>query len=233
MLLTVNNLGKEFTLHLQQKRKIKAISKVSFALNQGEFMCLLGPSGAGKSTILKCIYRTYLPSQGEIIYAAPKGLIHLEKAPEETILELRQKDIGYVSQFLKVLPRISALEIVAKPLLDLGTDKETAYAKAQEMLLLLGIKKSLHQVSPFTFSGGEQQRVNIAKGIIAPKRLLLLDEPTASLDRERKKIVIHLLSQLKQQGITMIGIFHELDLVDKIADKFLDLKEVSNESNFS
>lgn len=218
--IQVNNLKKEFRLYLQNNRRILAFDSISFSLNKGEFLAILGPSGAGKSTILKCIYRTYLPTAGEIILQKEDGTITcVHNALENEIIELRKYEIGYVSQFLKALPRISALDLVAKPLFDLGVEKDVAREQAKEMLLYLGIKEELHNVSPLTFSGGEQQRVNIAKAIIAPKKLLLLDEPTASLDIAKKRLVKGLLKKLKEKGITVIGIFHETDLIADIIDK--------------
>ncbi len=226
MKLIVDKLSKKFKLHLQNSREISAVTDVSFSLKKGEFLSIIGPSGSGKSTILKCIYRTYLPTDGEIkFFKEDSQILNLHNATEDEVIKLRRGEIGYISQFLKVLPRVATLDIVAKPLIDIGVKESEAKEEARELLLYLGIKRELHDISPLTFSGGEQQRVNIAKEIIAPKKLLLVDEPTASLDEERKKLVVQLFKKLKEQNITIISIFHELDLINKITDKFLKLDE--------
>jgi len=229
--LRVYNLEKKFKLHTQRGKTIKVLNSISFNLKQGEFLTIIGPSGVGKSTILKCIYRTYKPTSGEIILTKDNGEnINLHSIEDDEILEIRKKELGYVSQFLRVLPRVSTLKLVAKPLLELGVAEKEARERAQELLLLLGIKESLHDLSPLTFSGGEQQRVNIARAIIAPKRLLLLDEPTASLDERRKKIVIDILKKLREKDkVTIIGIFHEFDLIKDVSDRFLKIGSFYNE----
>jgi alpha-D-ribose 1-methylphosphonate 5-triphosphate synthase subunit PhnL len=224
MKIIVENLTKKFILHLQNSREIVAFDSVSFSLRKGEFLSLIGPSGSGKSSVLKSIYRTYLPTNGKIIFFKEnEEKVNLDKATENEIIHLRKDEIGYVSQFLNVLPRISTLDIVSKPLIDTGVKEEEAKERAKDILLYLGIKRELHDISPLTFSGGEQQRVNIAKAVIAPKKLILLDEPTASLDDNRKKIVIDMLKELKKRDITIISVFHDVDLVKSITDKFIRL----------
>ena len=193
---------------------------MSFSLKDGEFMGITGPSGAGKSTIVKCIYRTYLPCRGKILYRSQDGReIDLATAPEREIIKLRHKEIGYVSQFLKVIPRIPAREILVEELTRRGWDEEEAQDRAAEYLGMMNISRPLWDTSPSTFSGGEQQRVNVARALITQPRLLLLDEPTASLDSESKKIVIQALLQLKKQGTTIIGIFHDAELMKRLVDR--------------
>jgi alpha-D-ribose 1-methylphosphonate 5-triphosphate synthase subunit PhnL len=151
--------------------------------------------------------------------------LDIAKASESEILHLRKEHLGYVSQFLQVLPRISAVDIVAQALIEKGESENKAKDKAKEMLAFLNIKEELFDISPLTFSGGEQQRVNIAKGIIAPKSVLLLDEPTASLDKTNTNKVIDKLLEIKKDGVTMIGIFHDMDCMKRISDKIYDMKE--------
>jgi len=224
--LKVRNLSKTFTMHNLGSILIKGFEDISFDVKQGEFLSLFGPSGMGKSSILKSLYRTYITTSGDIFYAIDsKHTINISKASESEILALRKNEIGYISQFLHVLPRISCVNIVAEPLIEKGESENSAKEKAREMLSYLSIKEELFDISPLTFSGGEQQRVNIAKGIIAPKSLLLLDEPTASLDNHNTQKVIDKLQELKRSGVTMVGIFHSKDAMEQISDNIYDLKE--------
>jgi alpha-D-ribose 1-methylphosphonate 5-triphosphate synthase subunit PhnL len=206
---------------------IPAFSDISFNIGKGEFLAIIGPSGAGKSSILKCIYRTYLPTSGHIFYLSRLyGLIDLVDAPERKIINLRAQEIGYVSQFLKVIPRVPALDVVAGRMLPLGYSVETAREQAGKLLTELQIPENLWYAYPVTFSGGEQQRINLARSFITRPRLLLLDEPTASLDEKTKSVVIEILKQMKGKGTTMIGIFHDLDTMGKLADDVLDMSHM-------
>jgi alpha-D-ribose 1-methylphosphonate 5-triphosphate synthase subunit PhnL len=224
--LKVHNLSKIFTMHNLGGIHITGFEGINFEVKKGEFLSLFGPSGMGKSSILKSLYRTYISTGGDIIYALDsKHTINITQASESEILMLRKNEIGYISQFLQVLPRVSCVDIVAEPLVEKGESDSSAKAKAREMLGYLGIKEELFDISPLTFSGGEQQRVNIAKGIIAPKSLLLLDEPTASLDKPNTQKVIDKLQELKRSGVTMVGIFHDKEAMEQISDKIYDLKE--------
>ena len=225
--LEVKNLKKTFTVHTQGSVEVKGFEDINFKLKQGEFLSLFGPSGAGKSSILKTLYRTYNTTSGEINFYKDNGsIVNISNSTESEILNLRKNDLGYVSQFLQILPRISAVDVVATELIQKGESEEVAKEKAKEMLDYLSIKEELFNLSPLTFSGGEQQRVNIAKGIIAPKSLLLLDEPTASLDKNNTLKVIDKLQDLKKQGVSMVGIFHDQDAMEMISDKIYKLKRV-------
>jgi len=231
--LLVKNLSKEFTVYTRGGLKINGYENINFELQRGEFLSLYGPSGLGKSSILKALFRTYTTTRGEIIFEKQNGEItDIASASESEILHLRKESIGYVSQFLQVLPRISAVDIVAQPLIEKGELEEVSKEKAKEMLSFLNIKEELFDVSPLTFSGGEQQRVNIAKGIIAPKSLLLLDEPTASLDKANINKVIDKLLEIKKDGVSMVGIFHDLDCMRRISDKVFDMKEKKYANNY-
>jgi alpha-D-ribose 1-methylphosphonate 5-triphosphate synthase subunit PhnL len=219
-MLRVNDLIKVFNVHILGDKVIKGCNAVSFSVPKGCFLGLSGPSGVGKSSILKCIYRTYLPTSGEVWYDSLLfGRVNLAEIKDNMIIDIRHKEIGYVSQFLKVIPRVSAVDIVADPLLKKnGISVMEAKKKAQELLERLEIPAHLFDAYPATFSGGEQQRINIARAIIWKPRLLLLDEPTASLDSHSVSIVVALLKELRAQGTSMIGIFHDQELMTAITD---------------
>lgn len=225
--LCVDTLHKSFTLHNRGGVKVQGFRDISFSLRCGQLLALTGPSGAGKSSILKTIYRTYLSDGGSVRFRRKDGsVVDLANCPENKILHLRRREIGFVTQFLKVLPRISALDAVAAPLIEIGCAVEEARELARTMLAKLGIRPELFELSPLTFSGGEQQRVNIARGIIAPKDLILLDEPTASLDEHSSEIVLSLLEDLKEQKIAMIGIFHDRRKIERIGDQVLEVGRI-------
>lgn len=219
-MLTVENLSKQFTLHILNGKRLDACRDVSFTVPTGRFLGLAGPSGAGKSTVLKCIYRTYLPSNGSVRYESPNyGAVDLATLPEREVIDIRTREMGYVSQFLKVVPRVSALDVVMEPILARNNvAREEARERAVQLLKRLRIPENLFDAYPATFSGGEQQRVNIAHGVSWRPRLLLLDEPTASLDRESVGIVVEILKELRSEGTTMIGIFHDHDLMASVTD---------------
>lgn len=225
--LEVKNLNKTFTVHTRGSIEVKGFENINLSVKQGEFLSLYGPSGAGKSSILKTLFRTYTTTSGNIIFHKDNGsTIDIANATESEILNLRKSEIGYVSQFLQILPRVSAVDVVSEQLIFKGESQEVARQKAKEMLDYLSIREELFDLSPLTFSGGEQQRVNIAKGIIAPKSLLLLDEPTASLDRTNTMKVVEKLKELKTQGVAMVGIFHDLEAMEIISDIIYKLERV-------
>ncbi|HFU75302.1 phosphonate C-P lyase system protein PhnL [Sulfurospirillum sp. 1307] len=224
--IKVENLSKTFKIYSRGGLEIKGYEDINFEVKNGEFISLFGPSGMGKSSILKALYRTYTTTKGDILFTKEDGnIVNIATCNESQMLELRKNEIGYVSQFLQILPRISAVDVVATPLIEKGESEEKARDKAKEMLSYLSIKDELFDVSPLTFSGGEQQRVNIAKGIIAPKSVLLLDEPTASLDKINTMKVIDKLKEIKKEGVAMVGIFHDLEAMSAISDKVFDIKE--------
>jgi alpha-D-ribose 1-methylphosphonate 5-triphosphate synthase subunit PhnL len=218
--ISVENLCKTFTLHILGDKKIEACRDVSFHVPPGGFLGLAGPSGAGKSTVLKCLYRTYLAGSGAIHYqSAAHGPVDLARLPDRAVIDIRHREMGYVSQFLKVIPRVSALDVVMEPIVSRnGVTREVARRRAIELLERLRIPGRLFDAYPATFSGGEQQRVNIARAVSWQPRLLLLDEPTASLDRDSVDIVLALLKELREEGTTMIGIFHDPDLLQEVTD---------------
>lgn len=217
--LKIEELGKSFTIHSLDKH-IAASQKINITVNTGEFVGIVGKSGSGKSTILKCIYRTYLPSKGAVWYSSEKfGLINMATATERQIVYLRRYEIGYVSQFLSVMPRTTALQIVEQALLDMGYDKAYCRREAVKMLTHFELDEALWDSYPNNFSGGEKLRLNIARAMVKRPRLLLLDEPTASLDNASKVKVRELIEQLKTAGTTMVGIFHDIEFMQGVCDK--------------
>ncbi|WP_054033162.1 phosphonate C-P lyase system protein PhnL [Desulfatitalea tepidiphila] len=230
-MLTVENLEKRFVSHVLDGKQIVGFSPISFTVSNGTAMGLSGPSGYGKSSVLKCIYRTYLASSGRITYDSEIfGRIHLTELPENQILALRRREMGYVTQFLSVLPRVPVLDLVAEPLVNAGVDRSEARRAAGDLLQRLRIDARLHDAYPATFSGGEKQRVNLARAVIRPPRLLLLDEPTASLDAEAMGVVLELLVEMKQKGTTMIAIFHDRSIMDRLMDDIYHMPEKETHS---
>ncbi|TNJ59300.1 phosphonate C-P lyase system protein PhnL [Paenibacillus hemerocallicola] len=225
-MLHVEALSKTFELSVTEQMRVHPFRDLSFSIPEGGFMGLAGPSGIGKSSILKCIYRTYLPTSGRVRFRSSMyGEIDLASADERRVAHLRKYELSYVSQFLKVIPRVSALDIVAERLLPLGYSLEAARDDAAGMLARLRIPETLWSAYPATFSGGEQQRINLARAFIVRPRLLILDEPTASLDRETTESVLALLQEMKRQGTTMIGVFHDWEIMKRVADRIFDLGE--------
>lgn len=222
-ILKIEGLSKQFQLHDQQKL-IPSCANVDLEVYGGGLTALVGPTGAGKSSVLKCVYRSYLPSAGRMLFREAGGQVtDLARISEQHMLHLRQSEIGFVTQFLHCLPRKSALEVVSQPLVARGESRECAQDKARDLLRLLNVPERLWVVPPATFSGGEKQRVNLARGLIARPRLLLLDEPTASLDPETTERAIDLLQAIKYEGVAMLAIFHHPDLVRRLADCVIEL----------
>ena len=222
-IIEVNNLSKSFLLHILSDKEITALSDIHFTMGEGEIIGLTGKSGSGKSSLMKCLYRTYLASSGEILYTSTTGVIDLVQAADHTLIGLRRSEIRYCSQFLSVIPRVSALDVVAEPLYLTCRDRAVARTRAMEVLEMLGLPKALWDAYPVTFSGGEQQRINVARAVIARPRLLLIDEPTASLDARTKDTVIDLIRDLKQDGTSVLCISHDEYTLDKLVDRRLHL----------
>jgi alpha-D-ribose 1-methylphosphonate 5-triphosphate synthase subunit PhnL len=230
-MLTVQNLEKRFVSHFLNGKEIIGFPRVSFRVQAGDALGLSGPSGYGKSSVLKCIYRTYLASSGSITYdSAAGGPVDLTALSENEILKLRRTELGYVTQFLSVLPRVPAMDVVAEPLVAAGASREEARRSARGLLQRLRIDPRLHDAYPCTFSGGEKQRVNLARAVIRPPRLLLLDEPTASLDPEAMQVVLDLLSEMKANGTTMVAIFHDRSIMDRLMDDIYGMPEKETHS---
>lgn len=218
-MIAVENVAKSFTLHNQGGATIEALSGAGLAVAPGECVALTGASGAGKSTLMRMIWGNYRAGSGRIFV----GDVDVAQAEPREILALRRDTLGYVSQFLRVVPRVPTLDVVAEPLLVLGQPDDTARARAAALLERLNIPARLWALSPTTFSGGEQQRVNIARGFVHPFPALLLDEPTASLDSANREVVLGLIAEAKARGAAILGIFHDADARARIADREVDV----------
>ena len=218
-MIELQNVSKSFTLHNQGSAEIPVMEGATLVVKPGECVGLIGASGAGKSTLMRLIYGNYLAASGSIMV----GDTDVAKAEPREILELRRKTLGYVSQFLRVVPRVPALDVVAEPLLSVGTPIEEAREKAATLLAGLNIPERLWSLSPTTFSGGEQQRVNIARGFAYDYPALLLDEPTASLDAQNRATVLGLIEGAKARGAAIVGIFHDEAAREQVCDRFVDV----------
>jgi alpha-D-ribose 1-methylphosphonate 5-triphosphate synthase subunit PhnL len=225
--LEARSLAKSFTMHLRDGICLPVVEEVSFALEHNRCTVLGGPSGVGKSSILKMLYGNYSADAGHILIKHRNDVVDLAAAGPRTILEVRRDTLGYVSQFLRTVPRVSALDVVAEPLVARGVAGETARKRAAELLEMLNMPKSLWQLPPATFSGGEQQRVNIARGFITDHAVLLLDEPTASLDAANRAVVVDMIAQKKRDGVALLGIFHDLEVREAVADEIIDVLQFS------
>lgn len=224
-ILDIQNLQKQFHLHLQGDTMIPVFKKLNLQVHAGECVVLHGVSGMGKSSLLKCIYGNYKPNGGHIFLHFADGKIDLANCTPQWIHAVRKHTIAYVSQFLRVVPRVPALQVVAQPLIDAGVEQQVAEAKAAELLERLHIASNLWQLSPTTFSGGEQQRINIARSFVVDYPVMLLDEPTASLDAKNRAVVLDLINEAKKRGAAMIGIFHDDETREEVADRTLELAQ--------
>ncbi|MCL4104991.1 UNVERIFIED_CONTAM: hypothetical protein GTU68_018698 [Idotea baltica] len=218
-MIQIENVSKSFVLHNQGAAVIPVMNGASLTVEPGECVALVGASGSGKSTLMRMIYGNYLAASGRLLVG---GTDVVTATPRE-ILELRKHSLGYVSQFLRVVPRVPTVDVVAEPLLITGSQRDEARARATDLLHRLNIPERLWQLSPTTFSGGEQQRVNIARGFVYPYPALLLDEPTASLDATNRKTVLSLISEAKTRGTAIIGIFHDEAARHSICDREVDV----------
>ena len=221
--LVVSEVAKSFTMHLRDGIQLPVVENVTFAVAAGECAVLGGPSGIGKSSILKMLYGNYGVDAGQILITHDQVTVDIASADPRTVLALRRDVIGYVSQFLRTVPRVAAVDVVAEPLVARGVSHDEARARAVELLEKLNLPERLWSLPPATFSGGEQQRVNIARGFITDHPLLLLDEPTASLDAANRAVVVELIRAKKVAGVALLGIFHDNDVRAEIADRIIDV----------
>ncbi|WP_321897241.1 phosphonate C-P lyase system protein PhnL [Burkholderia cepacia] len=228
-MLVVHNVSKQFEIHERNVRR-RVLENLTFSVRRGECVALDGPSGVGKSTLMRMIYGSYRTAFGQINVRTPHGYVDVASADPWTLIELRRSTLGYVSQFLRVLPRISALDIVAGPLLDRGVESAPARREAGAMLERLGVESSLWDLSPLTFSGGEQQRVNIARTFTSGYSVLLLDEPTASLDARNRELVLSVIREAMENGSAIVGIFHDRLAADAIVTRRVALTKVRHAS---
>jgi len=223
--LEIRGLAKSFTLHNQGGVTLSVLAAVDLTVQAGECVALHGRSGTGKSTLLRTLYGNYRVQSGELWVRHGTTRIDLAQARPRQIIELRRSTIGYVSQFLRVIPRVAALDIVAEPMRARGIDAETARARAAALLTRLNVPERLWHLAPATFSGGEQQRINIARGFAVAYPILLLDEPTASLDGDNRAAVIGLIDEVLAQGTAIVGIFHDGEVRDRVASRLYDMTE--------
>lgn len=218
-MIQISNLSKSFTLHNQGGAVIPVMAGAALTVAPGECVGLVGQSGAGKSTLMRMVQGNYRTDGGQILVA---GLDVARAAPRD-IIRLRRQVMGHVSQFLRVVPRVPTLQVVAEPLLRLYVPRDEAEARAARLLAQLNIPERLWSLSPTTFSGGEQQRVNIARGFVHDYPVLLLDEPTASLDARNREVVLDLIMQAKARGAALLGIFHDEGARARVCDRLVDV----------
>lgn len=218
-LIVVEGLAKTFVLHNAAAAKIPVFETLQLSVSPGECVVLAGDSGVGKSTLMRTIYGNYLPSAGTVRVLHDGAYVDITRARPHELVEVRRRTLGYVSQFLRVIPRIPTLQLVMEPLLENGVSADEAEARAADLLTALRLPEAHWKLPPATFSGGEQQRVNIARSFIRKYPVLLLDEPTASLDAENRAIVVRLIREALAEGAAMIGIFHDHDVRDAVATR--------------
>ncbi|HEV3380416.1 MAG TPA: phosphonate C-P lyase system protein PhnL [Trebonia sp.] len=223
-ILAVSGVDKTFTMHLQDGQRLPVVHELAFEVRAGECVALGGASGAGKSSVLKMVYGNYATSRGSITLQGRSGAVDIATAGPRQVLAARRDTMGYVSQFLHCVPRVGALQVVAEPLIERGMPAPEARERAAQLLTRLAIPERLWSLPPATFSGGEQQRVNIARGFITELPLLLLDEPTASLDARNRDVVTELIRGKRAQGTAILGIFHDAEVRGAVADRVVDVE---------
>jgi alpha-D-ribose 1-methylphosphonate 5-triphosphate synthase subunit PhnL len=223
ILLQAIGLAKVFTLHNQGGIRLPVFDGLEMTLQAGDCLAIVGPSGAGKSSLIRCLYGNYLPQRGRILVRHRGTLVDLAAAHPQKVIEIRRESVGFVSQFLRAIPRVPALDVVAEPLVARGVDAGEAREAAAAVLARLNIPRRLWSLAPATFSGGEQQRVNIARSFVADFPVLLLDEPTASLDPDNRRIVVEMIVEARSRGTGIVGIFHDTDVRRAVATRELGM----------
>jgi len=224
--LRAEALCKDFVLHLQGGLRIPVLSEIGLSVHAGECVALAGPSGAGKSTLMRSLYGNYRTDAGRILVRHRDEMVDIAAADPRTVIAVRRETLGYVSQFLRAVPRVAARDVVAEVLIARSAAESEARGRASELLLRLNIPPRLHGLPPATFSGGEQQRVNLARGFIGGHPILLLDEPTASLDTANASVVAEMILEAKARSTAIVGIFHDLDIRDRVADRLFHVSPI-------
>ncbi len=227
-MLQAEGLAKSFTLHLQGGVRIPVLADIGMDVRESECVALSGPSGAGKSTLMRSLYGNYRVDAGRILVRHRGAMVDIAAADPRTVIEVRRETLGYVSQFLRVVPRVAARDVVAEVLIGRGADPAAARAEAEALLFRLNIPPRLHGLPPATFSGGEQQRVNLARGFIGGHPVLLLDEPTASLDAANATVVATMIREAKARGTAIVGIFHDIEIRDAVADRLFAVTQLQD-----
>jgi alpha-D-ribose 1-methylphosphonate 5-triphosphate synthase subunit PhnL len=222
-LLVVEDLDKTFTLHLHGGLRLPVVSGVRFAVKRGECVVFGGPSGVGKSSILKIVFGAYRSDAGRILLADGDGFLDIAAATPREVIRARRRIMSYVSQFLRVIPRVAAIDVVAAAAREAGLEAAAARARAASLMARLNLPERLWRLPPATFSGGEQQRVNIARGFAGGHSLLILDEPTASLDAENRNAVVELIAERRVGGAGFLAVFHDEDVRARLADRLIDV----------
>ena len=215
--LEIRGLTKHFTLHVQGGARLPVLDGTSLRVAPGECVILADPSGAGKSTLLRVAYGNYLAQDGEVLVRHRGAIVDVARASPRLVLDVRRHTMGYVSQFLRVIPRVPALDVVAQPLRERGEPASVARSRARALLERLGIPPRLWTLSPVTFSGGEQQRINVARVFVADYPILLLDEPTASLDAASRRVVVELIQEARRAGAAILGTVHDAHVRGEVA----------------
>jgi alpha-D-ribose 1-methylphosphonate 5-triphosphate synthase subunit PhnL len=225
MILKIQNLSKTFDMHVLDGKTVSGLEDISFTVDRGEWITVVGESGSGKSSLLKCINRTYDPSSGHMWLETSDGTVDIATCSDRKVLAIRNHDLGYASQFLDEIPRVPAVDVVARPLWEHEMEKQVARSKARTLLDYLQLPATLWDAYPATFSGGERQRVNLARAIATRPRVLLLDEPTSALDAETRARALELLDIYLSGETTIIGVFHDHDVVQQVADRVVVLDD--------
>jgi alpha-D-ribose 1-methylphosphonate 5-triphosphate synthase subunit PhnL len=223
LMIAVQDIEKGFVLHLQGGVSLSVLKHINLDVASGECVVLSGPSGSGKSTFLRLLYGNCKPGRGNVLVRHEDEMVNIGKVESRRVLDIRKRTLGYVSQFLRVIPRIPAIRVIMEPMRALGISAEEARPKAEDLLERLHIPQRLWGISPTTFSGGEQQRINIARCFALPYPILLLDEPTAALDAFNRNIVVELIREARERGTAIVGVFHDEEVRDAVSTRIFDL----------
>ena len=229
-MLKVEGVSKTFVLHNQGGLRLPVLAGAEMSVAAGEAVVLTGASGSGKSTLLRILFGNYRPDAGSVGVRHDGNLIDIVSAPPRAVLEVRRRTLGWVSQFLRVIPRVTTLDLVRDAMIARGTELDAATRRARDMLARVNLPERLWGLPPQTFSGGEQQRVNIARSLVDPAPVLLLDEPTASLDATNRDVVVEIIREARENGAAIVGIFHDDTVRQKVATRLLDITRFKSAS---